>query len=78
MLFTALQNRLLNFLQIGGFSATFLKITFNAASVGGKSSMQCAGINRHEAGNARVLREGSSEPLGPEFCVAHRKVFGEA
>jgi hypothetical protein len=23
-------------------------------------------------------RERSSEPLGPEFCVAHREVFGEA
>jgi hypothetical protein len=42
------------------------------------SPMQCAGINRHEAGNERVLRERSSEPLGPEFCVAHREVFGEA
>jgi len=43
-----------------------------------KSPMRCAGINRHEAGNERVLRERSSEPLGPEFCVAHREVFGEA
>jgi hypothetical protein len=43
-----------------------------------KSPMQCAGINRHEAGNERVLRERSSEPLGPEFCVAHREVYGEA
>jgi hypothetical protein len=42
------------------------------------SSMQCAGLNRHEAGNERVLRERSSEPLGPEFCVAHREVCGEA
>jgi hypothetical protein len=47
-------------------------------SVVAKSPMQCAGINRHEAGNARVLRERSSEPLGPEFCGAHREVFGEA
>jgi hypothetical protein len=31
--------------------------------------MQCAGINRHEAGNERVLRERSSEPLGPSFAV---------
>jgi hypothetical protein len=23
-------------------------------------------------------RGRSSEPLGPEFCVAHREVFGEA
>ena len=43
-----------------------------------KSPMQCAGLNRHEAGNERVLRERSSEPLGPEFCVANREVHGEA
>jgi hypothetical protein len=42
------------------------------------AALRCAGINRHEAGNERVLRERSSEPLGPEFCVAHREVFGEA
>jgi len=28
--------------------------------------MQCAGIDRHEAGNARVLRKRRSEPLGRE------------
>ena len=39
--------------------------------------MQCAGINRHEAGNARVLRERSSEPLGPEFCAVYREVHGD-
>ena len=44
-----------------------------------KSPTQCAGINRHEAGNARVLRERSSEPLAPSFalhtvrCAAKRK-----
>ncbi len=27
----------------------------------------CAGINRHEAENARVSRERGSDPLGPEF-----------
>ena len=43
-----------------------------------KSPTQCAGINRHEAGNARVLRERSSEALGPEFCVGYREVHGEA
>src|SRR5260370_31529603 len=43
-----------------------------------KSPIQCAGINRHEAGNARVLRERSSEPLGPEFCVVCREAHGEA
>jgi hypothetical protein len=37
-----------------------------------------AGINRHEAGNERFLRERSSEPLGPEFCAVHREVHGEA
>ncbi len=47
-------------------------------STGENRLMQCAGINRHEAGNVRVLRERSSEPLGPEFCVAHREVCGEA
>jgi len=47
-------------------------------SVYAKSPSQCAGLNRHEAGNARVLRERSSEPLGPEFCVAYREVRGEA
>jgi hypothetical protein len=53
-----------------------VKAAFVNTSV--KLPMQCAGINRHEAGNERVLRERSSEPLGPEFCVAHREVFGEA
>jgi len=47
-------------------------------SMSALSPSQCAGINRHEAGNARVLRERSSEPLGPEFCVGHREVHGEA
>jgi len=48
------------------------------ASPGDKSPMQCAGINRHEAGNERFLRERSSEPLGPEFCAVYREVHGEA
>jgi hypothetical protein len=48
------------------------------AYAGALSPMRCAGINRHEAGNARVLRERSSEPLGPEFCVGHREVISEA
>jgi hypothetical protein len=39
---------------------------------------QCAGINRHEAENARVSRERSSDPLGPEFCTVYRKVHREA
>jgi hypothetical protein len=37
-----------------------------------------AGINRHEAGNERFLRERSSEPLGPEFCAVPREAHGEA
>jgi hypothetical protein len=41
-------------------------------------SVGCAGINRHEAGNERFLRERSSEPLGPEFCAVYREVHGEA
>ena len=38
----------------------------------------CAGINRHEAENARFSRERGSDPLGPEFCAGHREVHGEA
>jgi hypothetical protein len=55
-----------------------LGVSGSSSSVCAKSPLQCAGINRHEAGNERVLRERSSEPLGPEFCVAHREVCGEA
>ncbi len=47
--------------------------------VGGeKSRLQCAGLNRHEAENAKFLRGRSSDPLGPEFCVEHREVRSEA
>ena len=46
--------------------------------VGETSSLQCAGINRHEAGNERVLRVGSSDPLGLESCGGHREVHAEA
>src|SRR5947207_15184210 len=35
-----------------------------------KSRFQCAGINRHEVKNERVLQERSSEPPGPESCAA--------
>jgi hypothetical protein len=38
----------------------------------------CAGINRHEAENVRVLRERVSDLLGPEFCTRLRKVPSEA
>jgi len=37
-----------------------------------------AGINRHEVENERVLRERSSDPLGPEFCAGYREADGEA
>jgi len=43
-----------------------------------KEPLQCAGINRHEVGNERVLRGRISDPLGPEFCVMHREVHCEA
>jgi hypothetical protein len=43
-----------------------------------KSRLQCAGVNRHEAENAKFLRVRSSDPLGLEFCVGHREVHGEA
>ena len=38
----------------------------------------CAGINRHGVENERVLRERSSDPLGPEFCTGYREVHSEA
>ena len=43
-----------------------------------RSKIWCAGINRQEAEGEDSLREGSSDPLGPEFCAAHREVRGEA
>ena len=46
--------------------------------VGVISPSRCAGINRHEAGEEESLRERSSDPLGPEFCVGHREVHSEA
>jgi hypothetical protein len=42
------------------------------------NQLQCAGINRHEAENAKFLRVRSSDPLGPEFCVGYREVHDEA
>jgi hypothetical protein len=44
----------------------------------GKSSWRCAGINRRGVEDARALRAGNSEPLGPEFCSVHREVRIEA
>ena len=45
---------------------------------GWQNGNPCAGINRHEAENARVLRERGSDPLGPEFLRLGREVPGEA
>jgi hypothetical protein len=39
---------------------------------------QCAGVNRHEAEEEESLREGTSDPLGPEFCTGHCEMLGEA
>src|SRR5437016_12663654 len=36
-----------------------------------KSPLQCAGINRQEAENAKFSRVRSSDPLGPEFCAGY-------
>ncbi len=47
-------------------------------TLGGDKNYESAGINRHEGETARVLRERSSDPLGPEFCTAHRGVRCEA
>src|SRR5882724_9808308 len=33
------------------------------------SPFQSAELNRHEVEDERALRETSSDPLGPEFCV---------
>ena len=38
-------------------------------SIGEKSPLRCAGLNRYEAENEKVLRGRISNPLGPEFCV---------
>src|SRR4029077_2460159 len=43
-----------------------------------KGASLCAGINRHEVENARVLRERTSDSPGPEFCAGHREVHSEA
>ena len=43
-----------------------------------KGARLCAGINRHEVENARVLRERTSDSPGPEFCAGHREVHSEA
>ena len=43
-----------------------------------KSPYRCAGLNRYEAGEEESLRERSSDPLGPEFCVGYREVHSEA
>ena len=43
-----------------------------------KGERLCAGINRHEVENERVLRERSSDPLGPKFCAGCREAEGEA
>ena len=40
--------------------------------------LRCAGLNRHEAEEEEASRERTSDPLGPEFCVVHREVHGEA
>ncbi len=42
------------------------------------SRLQCAGLNRHEAEEEEALRERTSDPLGPEFCVGYREVHDEA
>jgi hypothetical protein len=46
---------------------TFMKTYLTNSPREQRSRSMCAGINRHEVENERVLRERSSEPLGPEF-----------
>jgi hypothetical protein len=44
----------------------------------GEIVRRCAGVNRHGVEDERALREGSSDPLGPEFCGVRREVDIEA
>jgi hypothetical protein len=48
------------------------------SSIGDKSRLQCAGLNRLEAEEEEASRERTSDPLGPEFCVGYREVHDEA
>src|SRR5271165_7159433 len=41
-----------------------------STTLSAKWGFQCAGLNRHEAENAKFLRERISDPLGPESCAA--------
>jgi len=43
-----------------------------------KKGSSAPGSNRHEVENERVLRERSSDPLGPEFCDGRREACSEA
>ena len=43
--------------------------TLTPLPIGEKSPLQCAGLNRHEAENAKFLRVRISDPLGSEFCA---------
>lgn len=43
-----------------------------------KKGSSAPGSNRHEVENERVLRERSSDPLGPEFCAGCCEVSSEA
>jgi transposase len=43
-----------------------------------KKGSSAPGSNRHEVENERVLRERSSDPLGPEFCDGRREASSEA
>ena len=43
-----------------------------------KKGSSAPGSNRHEVENERVLRERSSDPLGPEFCGGRREASSEA
>ena len=52
-------------------------MTSRAADLEGRG-LESAGINRQEAENENFSREGSSDPLGPEFCAVCREVRSEA
>jgi len=55
-----------------------LRVNAHAKIVDEIRPLQCAGLNRHEAEEEESSRERTSDPLGPEFCVGHREMHGEA
>lgn len=58
--------------------ATLAALVADTPASGEISSLQSAGINRHEAEDESSSRERSSDPLGPESCGVTREGAVEA